>query len=119
MHVPLVVVVDPAKDVEVTVTDGMLTLHAERSEQNQERHHSEFRYGSFDRSVRPPEGARPEKVTATYNDGILTVRVAMEQDGDGRQSQDQGDRRSEQDLTLHRGIPWLLQWQQRPGRPAP
>jgi len=70
--------IDPAKDVEVTVTDGVLNLHAERSEQNPGRHHSEFRYGSFDRSVRLPEGARPEKVTATYNDGILTVRIAMD-----------------------------------------
>jgi len=70
--------IDPAKDVEVTVTDGILTIRAERTEQQAERHHSEFRYGSYNRSLRLPEGAKPDKVTAKYNSGILTVRVGLD-----------------------------------------
>jgi HSP20 family protein len=70
--------IDPAKDVEVTVTDGVLTMHAQRTEQQTERHHSEFRYGSYSRSVRLPEGAKAEKVTAAYQAGVLTVSIPMD-----------------------------------------
>jgi HSP20 family molecular chaperone IbpA len=70
--------IDPATDLEVTVTDGMLTLHAERTEQQQDRQHSEFHYGAYNRTVRLPESAKPEKVTATYDAGILTVRVPLD-----------------------------------------
>ncbi|MBS2531732.1 Hsp20/alpha crystallin family protein [Catenulispora sp. NF23] len=69
---------DSAKDFEVVVTDGMLTMHAERNEQQQDRQHSEFRYGAYNRSVRLPDSAKAEKVTATYDDGILTVRVPLD-----------------------------------------
>jgi len=70
--------IDPAKDLEVSVTDGMLTLHAERTEQQQDRQHSEFRYGTYNRTMSLPEGAKPEKVTATYHEGIVTVRVPLD-----------------------------------------
>lgn len=69
---------DPAKDLEVTVTDGMLVLHGERTEHQLDRQHSEFRYGAYNRSVRLPDSAKAEKVTATYDDGILTVRVPLD-----------------------------------------
>ena len=49
--------VDPAKDVEITVTEGVLTLRAERSEETTQKHRTEFRYGTFTRSVRLPAGA--------------------------------------------------------------
>jgi HSP20 family molecular chaperone IbpA len=70
--------IDPVKDVEVTVSDGILTIHAERTDQQTEHHHSEFRYGSYDRSMRLPEGTKPDKVTAKYDNGILTVRVGLD-----------------------------------------
>jgi HSP20 family molecular chaperone IbpA len=71
--------IDPEKDVEVTVTDGVLAIHAVRNEQHETRHHTEFRYGTFTRSLRLPEGAKQDEVTATYKGGILTVRVLMEE----------------------------------------
>ena len=71
--------IDPDKDVEVTVAEGVLTIHAERAEQCVERHHSEFRYGSHTRSLRLPEGAKPDEITATYRSGILTIRIGMDQ----------------------------------------
>ena len=70
--------IDPAKDLEVTVTDGMLTLHAERTEHQEDRQHSEFRYGAYSRTMRLPESAKAEKVTATYDGGILTIRVPLD-----------------------------------------
>jgi HSP20 family protein len=71
--------IDPDKDVEITVQGGVLTIRAERKEEKSEKSRSEFRYGSFVRSVRLPEGAQEDTVKAAYKDGILTVRVGMTQ----------------------------------------
>ncbi|MCC9307906.1 Hsp20/alpha crystallin family protein [Kitasatospora sp. RB6PN24] len=70
--------IDPARDAEITVVDGVLTIKAERSEEHREKQRSEFRYGSFTRSIPLPSQAREEDVRATYADGILTVTVPMD-----------------------------------------
>jgi HSP20 family protein len=67
--------IDPDKDVEITVTGGVLTIRAERREQQKDKHRSEFRYGRFERRLSLPAGATEEDVVATYDDGILTVSV--------------------------------------------
>ena len=68
--------IDPAKDVDITVRDGQLTIKAERTEKKETKGRSEFRYGSFTRSVTLPAGANEEDIKATYDKGILTVSVA-------------------------------------------
>ncbi len=74
--------VDPEKDVELTVDKGILTLHAERREEKEVKgrhsNRSEFRYGSFSRSVSLPAGATEDDIKATYTDGILEVRVPID-----------------------------------------
>ena len=73
--------VDPEKDVEITVTDGTLTVAAERhderttGEKGTGAYRSEFRYGSFRRQIQLPAGTDVHAVTATYADGILEVRM--------------------------------------------
>jgi HSP20 family protein len=87
--------IDPDKDVEVVVADGMLRLHAERTQRingakdesgdaakGAEQVRSEFRYGAFTRMLPLPVGASQTDVTATYADGILEVRVPMAGEGD-------------------------------------
>jgi HSP20 family molecular chaperone IbpA len=69
--------IDPEKDVEVTVEDGVLEIRAERKEEHKEGGRSEFRYGSFHRAISLPPTAKEDDVTATYADGILTVRVRL------------------------------------------
>ena len=69
--------VDPQKDVEITVGGGYLTIRAERHEKTEGKHRSEFRYGSFTRSVPLPAGANEEDVTATYHGGILTISTGL------------------------------------------
>jgi len=77
--------IDPDKDVEITVEDHVLHLRAERrsetTTEDKKGYRSEFHYGSFARSIRLPVGATEEDVTATYTDGILEVRVPVD---DGR-----------------------------------
>jgi HSP20 family molecular chaperone IbpA len=69
--------IDPAKDVDVTVRDGQLTIKAERTEKKDFNGRSEFSYGSFVRTVSLPAGADEDDIKATYDQGILTVSVAI------------------------------------------
>lgn len=68
---------DPEKQIEVTVSNGVLTIHAERHEETETKHRSEFYYGVFSRHVPLPEGADENDVTATYDKGILQVTVGL------------------------------------------
>jgi HSP20 family molecular chaperone IbpA len=70
--------IDPDKDVEITVSDGVLTISAERREEISEKGRSEFHYGSLIRRVALPTGAVEDKVLARYQDGILEVTVPIE-----------------------------------------
>lgn len=70
--------VDPARDVELTVSDGMLRINAERRTEETEdkgylRH--ELRYGSYSRTLPLPEGVNEDDISATCKDGILEIRV--------------------------------------------
>jgi HSP20 family protein len=69
---------DPDKDITVAVAGDVLTLSGERREEKKDRHHQEFHYGSFRRSVKLPEGADTDKVEASYTDGVLEVRVPVD-----------------------------------------
>ncbi len=69
--------VDPAKDVDITVRDGVLTIKAERSEKKESNGRSEFSYGSFMRAVTLPAGADEDSIKASYDKGILTVSVPV------------------------------------------
>ncbi|UGT94378.1 Hsp20/alpha crystallin family protein [Mycobacterium ostraviense] len=69
--------IDPAKDVDITVRNGQLTIKAERTEKKEFEGRSEFSYGSFVRTVSLPEGADEDDIKATYDKGILTVSVGV------------------------------------------
>lgn len=69
--------IDPAKDVDITVSNGELTIKAERTEKKEAKGRSEFCYGSFVRSVTLPAGANEDDIKATYDKGILTVDVPV------------------------------------------
>ena len=70
--------VDP-QDVEVEVHDGVLTVRAEREEKSESeeegRFRSEFRYGSFARSIVLPTGVDEDAISADCRDGVLEIRV--------------------------------------------
>jgi HSP20 family protein len=73
--------IDPDKDVEITVSDGMLTIEARREEEEKAsgrdwlRH--ELRYGAFRRTLPLPEGVSESDIKASYKDGILEIRVPV------------------------------------------
>ncbi len=72
--------VDPDKDIQLTVEGDYLTIHGERREEKQDKNHSEFRYGSFSRSIHLPHGTDTSAITATYQDGVLEVAVPIGQE---------------------------------------
>jgi HSP20 family protein len=71
--------IDPDSDVELTVSDGMLYIRAERREEEKREDKGylrrELRYGSLSRALPLPEGIAESDITATYQAGILEIRV--------------------------------------------
>jgi HSP20 family protein len=70
-------------DVNVEVTDDLLTIAGERWEEREETgegyRHSERRYGRFSRSVPLPEGVSPEDVRCTFQNGVLEITMPAPQ----------------------------------------
>ena len=68
-----------AKDVNVKVSNGVLTIRGEKKETKEEREKdyylSERRYGSFMRSFPLPEGVDVDKINAAFNKGVLTLKL--------------------------------------------
>jgi HSP20 family protein len=74
--------IDPDTDIEVKVVGDRLTIHAEREQKSEtddaNGYRSEFHYGSFDRSLTLPTGARADEISASYEDGVLEVRLPIQ-----------------------------------------
>lgn len=70
--------VDP-KDIDLSVSGNTLTISGQKKECREEKGkgfmRSECRYGSFQRTVELPAGTDPDKISAEYSRGVLTVRV--------------------------------------------
>lgn len=71
--------IDPERDVQVTIDDGMLCIIGERrpveADDRQLRYRRESWVGPFERGIRLPAGVDPGKVTSHYTDGVLEIRV--------------------------------------------
>jgi HSP20 family protein len=75
--------IDPGRDVELTVADNMLSLRVERRDETKDKagdgFRSEFHYGAMSRVMPLPEGAKADDINATYSDGVLEIRIPVEQ----------------------------------------
>jgi HSP20 family protein len=69
--------VDPDKDVTVTYFDGALRLQIRRADARKDKTHTEFNYGSYDRTVPMAAGVDEHSIKATYTDGILEIRAKV------------------------------------------
>ncbi|MGW5666152.1 Hsp20/alpha crystallin family protein [Streptomyces sp. NPDC003758] len=65
------------EDIDVVISEGTLTVRAERTERDVEKNRSEIRYGSLSRTVTLPPGANEDDVRAEYTDGMLTISVGL------------------------------------------
>jgi HSP20 family protein len=68
--------IDP-KDIDISLTDGMLTIRGEKKQGREEKeenyHLIERNYGTFSRSVSLSRDVKPGKINASYKDGVLRV----------------------------------------------
>ncbi|SJK99523.1 related to Heat shock protein 16 [Armillaria ostoyae] len=62
-------------DVNIEVHDGHLTVSGEISEENEEDAyaHRERKPGKFSRTLRLPQGIKEEEISASMENGVLTV----------------------------------------------
>lgn len=96
-------------DVDVTVDDGVLTIHGERRQVQREEEdgfvRSEVVYGAFYRTIPLPDGADESRTSAVFRDGVLEIaipvttgrargrRIAVQPDQGQSQGQGQGQGR--------------------------
>lgn len=73
--------IDPEKDVDLTVEEDVLIISGEKTDERkideENRYLHERRYGRFERKILLPDGVDPDSVTASYDKGVLTVRVPV------------------------------------------
>ncbi len=73
------------KDIEVTLTDGVLTVKGEKRsesrEEDKDRHHYRLErcYGTFRRSFQLPPEIDADAVSASFDKSILKITVAKKQ----------------------------------------
>ena len=67
------------EDVNISITDNILTLKGEKKQENEIKeenyHRVERSYGGFQRSFALPTGIQPEKVKATFKNGVLNINI--------------------------------------------
>ena len=71
-------------DIEVKVEGNVLILNAERkidkTSSNEKYHFSERRSGTFSRSFKLPKSVKEEKITADFDNGVLSIIIPKAED---------------------------------------
>ena len=71
-------------DVNIEVQDGTLTISGERKAEHEQREKGWYRiersFGSFNRSLTLPDGVDPDRIEASFKDGVLGVRIPKPQE---------------------------------------
>jgi HSP20 family protein len=66
-------------DVNIELEDNVLTISGERKTEHEEKQEGYYRVerasGSFSRSLTLPEGVNPEAIKASFDKGVLEVRI--------------------------------------------
>jgi HSP20 family protein len=66
-------------DVSIEVQDGTLTISGERKSEHEKREKGWYRlersFGKFSRTLTLPEGVDAEKIEASFDKGVLEVRI--------------------------------------------
>ena len=77
------------EEVEITVEGNTLTIAGEkRSSRNEDEGSTlltEIRRGAFSRTLTLPAGLEPDRATATFEDGVLTLRIPKAEQAKARQ----------------------------------
>ena len=76
------------EDINLTFENGVLTLKGERKfdqETKGQFHRRERRYGAFTRSFTLPNTVDATRISASYKDGVLTIRLPQREEAKPKQ----------------------------------
>ncbi|MEO7932748.1 MAG: Hsp20/alpha crystallin family protein [Chthoniobacterales bacterium] len=77
------------EDISLSFQDGVLTISGERKDTTEQKdgetHRSERFFGRFERSVELPVEVNPDRINATYQNGLLTVTLAKAEEAKPKQ----------------------------------
>ena len=66
-------------DVNIEIQDGTLTISGERKAEHEQREKGWYRiersFGSFNRSLTLPDGVDPDRIDASFANGVLEVHI--------------------------------------------
>ncbi|RDY58603.1 Hsp20/alpha crystallin family protein [Flagellimonas nanhaiensis] len=72
------------EDFKVNLENGMMTISSEKSEEKESEEkkvtRKEFSFSSFQRSFTLPESVQVEKINASYNEGVLKIRLPKKEE---------------------------------------
>ena len=75
-------------DIDIELEDGVLTIQGEKKEEPKEEGRQGLRYerrwGSFARRFTLPRAVDSANITASYQDGLLSIRVPKAEEAKGR-----------------------------------
>jgi HSP20 family protein len=75
-------------DIDIHIENFVLTIKGEKKSstdvKDEQYHHVERRYGSFSRSFSLPQTVDPNKVSAEYTNGVLTVKLPLREEAKPR-----------------------------------
>jgi HSP20 family protein len=77
------------KDIDVRLENNLLTVTGERKFEKEEKEENyrrvERQYGSFSRTFTVPSTLDPESVTASYDKGVLKIKLAKKAEAKPKQ----------------------------------
>ena len=66
-------------DVEISLSDNLLTLRGEKKDEKEDKRRDYYRmersYGMFERTIPIPEGVDSNRVEASFKKGVLTITL--------------------------------------------
>ena len=75
-------------DITINIENFVLTIAGEKKApaevKDEQYHHVERRYGAFSRSFSLPQTVDPNKVSAEYKNGVLTVKLPLREEAKPR-----------------------------------
>lgn len=76
------------KEIQIVLEDGVLTLKGERKDEQSDSNRTYFTreigWGSFSRSFRLPTNVDPNKASASYKEGVLTIELPKREEAKPR-----------------------------------
>ena len=86
------------EDVNIEVRDNLLTLSGERKSEHEQNENGFYRveraYGSFSRSLTLPDGVDTDKISASFDNGVLEITIPKPEERKPRRIEVGGGKRT-------------------------